>query len=46
LHTGFGAHVVVSEEKEKKKKRKRREKIKNISFALFGLLTGFLLGGF
>lgn len=46
LHTGFGAHVVVSEEKEKKKKRKRREKIKNIFFALFGLLTGFLLGGF
>lgn len=46
LHTGFGAHVVVSEEKEKKKKRKRREKIKNIFFALFGLLTGFLLGDF
>lgn len=46
LHTGFGAHVVVSEEKEKKKRRKRREKIKNIFFTLVGLLAGFLLGGF
>jgi len=46
LHTGFGAHVVVNEEKKKKKRRKRREKIKNIFFALIGLLAGLLLGGF
>lgn len=42
LHTGFGAHVVVSEEKEKKVKRKRREKFKNLLLLLFGLFVGFI----
>lgn len=47
LHTGFGAHVVVNEEKEKKKKRKKREKIKVLFFSLIcflvGLVTGFIM---
>lgn len=44
LHTGFGAHIVVSEEKEKKNKRKKREKIKNVLFLLVGLFAGIILG--
>jgi len=43
LHTGFGAHVVVNEEKEKKEKRKKRDKIKLFSFFLVGLLVGLAL---
>lgn len=46
LHTGFGAHVVVSEEKERKKRRKKREKLKNIIFMFVGLLAGLVLGTF
>lgn len=46
LHTGFGAHVVVNEEKEKKNRRKKREKIKNVVFLTVGVLVGLLLGAF
>lgn len=40
LHTGFGEHVVDDVERKNKKRRKKREKIKNVSFFLFGLLAG------
>ncbi len=46
LHTGFGEHVVVNEEKEKKNKRKKREKIKNLLFLLVGLFFGFFISVF
>ena len=46
LHTGFGSHVVVSDEARKKKRRKKFEKIKNIVFLILGLFVGFLLNGF
>lgn len=40
LHTGFGEHVVSSEEKEKKKRRKKIEKLKNLAFFAAGILLG------
>lgn len=43
LHTGFGAHVEVSEEKAKKIQRKKREKIKNILFIIVGFLAAAVL---
>lgn len=44
LHTGFGAHVVVSEEKEKKNRRKKKEKLKLLAVSFFGFLIGFAVG--
>lgn len=46
LHTGFGAHVVVNEEKEKKKRRKKREKLKNVFYLVVGIVLGLILGVF
>lgn len=46
LHTGFGAHVEVSEEKIKKVQRKKREKIKNILFLIVGFIAAVLLNIF
>lgn len=44
LHTGFGAHVVVSDEARKKKRRKKIEKLKNIFFLVLGFFIGILTG--
>lgn len=44
LHTGFGAHVVVSEEKEKKAKRKKKEKLKLLAVSFVCFLLGFTVG--
>lgn len=42
LHTGFGEHVVSSEEKEKKKRRKKIAKLKNLAFFATGILLGMV----
>lgn len=42
LHTGFGEHVVSSEERDKKRRRKKRSKIKNALFFTVGVLFGVL----
>lgn len=43
LHTGFGEHVLVPEEKLNKKRRKRQDKIKLALALLLGVLVGMLL---
>lgn len=40
LHTGFGDHVSVPEERRKKKERKRRERWKMLVVFVFALLLG------
>ncbi|HCL78329.1 glycosyltransferase family 2 protein [Stutzerimonas nitrititolerans] len=41
LHTGFGEHVEISEEKRKKKRRKRTERIKVICALVIGFVIGW-----
>ncbi|AKX55010.1 hypothetical protein AKN90_04285 [Thiopseudomonas alkaliphila] len=43
LHTGFGAHVVASEEATKKAKRKKNEKLKHVLFFILGFCFASLL---
>lgn len=46
LHTGFGSHVVVADEKVKKSQRKKREKAKNIIFFVLGLVVMSIINVF
>ncbi|AUF94608.1 hypothetical protein CXQ80_01625 [Pseudomonas sp. 02C 26] len=43
LHTGFGEHVEMPEEKVKKLRRKRMERIKLMAALVIGLLVGWVL---
>ncbi len=43
LHTGFGEHVVVPQERLDKKRRKRRDRVKLIVAVVIGLVAGWLL---
>ncbi|MBD8492867.1 glycosyltransferase family 2 protein [Pseudomonas syringae] len=43
LHTGFGSHVVVSQERVDKQRRKRRERAKLFATLVAGLIIGWLL---
>ncbi|MNG15522.1 hypothetical protein D3C84_993580 [compost metagenome] len=43
LHTGFGEHVAVPEERTKKARRKRLDKIKLLVAFAIGLLLGWWL---
>ncbi|MNY70143.1 hypothetical protein D3C86_2082160 [compost metagenome] len=45
LHTGFGEHVVVPEERVNKKRRKRLDRIKLVTALVVGLLAGWVLHG-
>ena len=46
LHTGWGSHVTIPEEKLKKQRRKQRDRFRLLLVALSGLLIGFGLGHF
>ncbi|MCF5711208.1 glycosyltransferase family 2 protein [Pseudomonas tremae] len=43
LHTGFGEHVVVPQERLDKQRRKRRDRVKLIVAVFAGLVAGWLL---
>jgi len=43
LHTGFGEHVEVPEEKANKLRRKRRDRIKLLGTFVVGLIVGWIL---
>ncbi|MEE5150959.1 glycosyltransferase family 2 protein [Pseudomonas alliivorans] len=43
LHTGFGEHVVVPQERLDKQRRKRRDRVKLIVAVIIGLVAGWLL---
>ena len=43
LHTGFGEHVEVPEEKANKLRRKRRDRIKLLCTFIVGLIVGWIL---
>jgi hypothetical protein len=45
LHTGFGEHVVVPQERSNKLRRKRRDRIKLIATLILGTAIGWLLHG-
>jgi hypothetical protein len=44
LHTGFGNHVEVSQERADKQRRKRRDRIKLMGTLVLGLIIGWVLG--
>ena len=43
LHTGFGTHVEVPEERQRKARRSRREKIKLVVALLLGVVIGIFI---
>jgi len=43
LHTGFGEHVEVPEEKANKLRRKRRDRVKLLGTFIIGLIVGWIL---
>ncbi|WJM97970.1 glycosyltransferase family 2 protein [Pseudomonas defluvii] len=43
LHTGFGEHVVVSEERQNKRRRKKRDRLKLVIAVVIGLIVGWFL---
>lgn len=43
LHTGFGEHVTVPEERASKQRRKRRERIRLVAVFVVGLALGLVL---
>lgn len=43
LHTGFGEHVVVPQERLDKQRRKRRDRLKLIVAVLVAFVAGWLL---
>jgi hypothetical protein len=43
LHTGFGNHVEVPQERLDKQRRKRRDRIKLLGALVLGLITGWLV---
>lgn len=45
LHTGFGEHVVVPEERSNKQRRKRRDRFKLLATFILGLAMGWILHG-
>jgi hypothetical protein len=45
LHTGFGEHVVVPEERSNKLRRKRRDRVKLMATLILGMAIGWLLHG-
>jgi hypothetical protein len=45
LHTGFGEHVVVPQERANKLKRKRLDRLKLMAALIIGLATGWVLHG-
>jgi hypothetical protein len=45
LHTGFGEHVVVPQERINKVRRKRLDRLKLIAALVFGLVAGWVLHG-
>ncbi|MNP66822.1 hypothetical protein D3C76_1625780 [compost metagenome] len=45
LHTGFGEHVVVPQERVNKLRRKRLDRFKLIAALFVGLVAGWVLHG-
>ena len=45
LHTGFGGHVEVPEERVNKLRRKRLDRFKLVAVLVFGLIAGWVLHG-
>ena len=43
LHTGFGTHVEVPEERLRKARRSRRERIKLFGAVLLGVVIGIVI---
>jgi hypothetical protein len=46
LHTGFGEHVEISDERVKKLQRKRRVRYKLLAVLLIGIVTGWCIHAF
>jgi len=43
LHTGFGDHVSVPEERAKKARRKKHERLRLVAMFVVGFLCGVIL---
>jgi len=44
LHTGFGSHVTLPEERQRKERRRQRDRMKILSVLLLGVLLGAGIG--